>query len=154
MQWSAGQNAGFSSWVAWLPPGAGFETFNVQNEQGKTLSLLTHYQKLIALRNQSAVMRRGEVFTPLASHPELYCTLSVLDGEAILVVVNLSDHPVTQYHLSLSSSPLAGGEYLMTNLFTNPPAKSAVFTTSGGFEDYAPSNQVPAFGTLIYQLGK
>lgn len=154
MQWSGEQNSGFSVTTAWLPPGEDFKTFNVQNEQGKPLSLLTHYQKLIALRNQSEVMRRGEVFTPGISHPEVYCTLSVLNGEAILVIVNLSDHPVTQYHLSLASSSLPAGQYSVTNLFGNPPAKNVTINVSGGFESYAPSNQVPSFGTLIYHLGK
>ena len=81
----------------------------MQNEQGKPLTILTHYQKLIRLRHEYEVIRSGQVFTPIASQPPLYSTLSVLNGEAVLVVVNLSGSTFANFKVSLASTPLTVG---------------------------------------------
>jgi glycosidase len=154
MQWSGGQNAGFSTHLAWLPPGSGYETLNVQNERGKTLTLLTHYQKLIALRNRYAVIRRGEVFIPTTSQSRLYSSFSVLDNEAVLVIINLSDSTFVNPKVSMSSSSLPSGVYQVTDLFGNASAQQVVINASGGFENFAPAAQILPFGTLIFRLGK
>ena len=154
MQWSGGQNAGFSTHLAWLPPGPGYETLNVQNEQGKPLTLLTHYQKLIALRNQYAVIRRGEVFIPATSQSRLYSSFSVLENEAVLVIINLSDSTFVNAKVSLASSPLPAGEYKMTDLFGNTTEKQVTINASGGFENLSPAAQILPFGTVIFRLSK
>jgi glycosidase len=154
MQWTGGQNAGFSQHLAWLPPGAGYETLNVQNEQGKPLTLLTHYQKLITLRNRYEVIRRGEVFIPTPSQSKLYSTFTVLDGEAVLVIINLSSSTFVNVKVSLPSSSLPAGEYQMTDLFGSSAAQQVVIDSSGGYASLAAATQILPWGTLIFHLSK
>lgn len=154
MQWSGGQNAGFTTQMPWKPIGSGFETLNVQNELGKPLTLLTHYQKLINLRGQYAVIRHGDVFTPEASQSRLYSSFSVLDNEAVLVIVNLSDSTFVNPKVSLPASTLPAGEYQLTDLFGSAAASTTTINAQGGFENLSPATQLLPWGTLIFRLDK
>ena len=61
MQWSAGPGAGFTAGAPWLPPCDNYREVNVERQAADTGSLLNFYRGLIALRRESAALRRGGV---------------------------------------------------------------------------------------------
>lgn len=154
MQWTGESGAGFTPGTPWLPPLQSYPTYNVAVEGAQPASLLTHYQKLIALRNTYPVLRHGVVLANSTNWPELYSTMSVLDGQAALVVVNLSDQPVADFNLSQAGSDLPAGEYQVTGVFGSASTSGLSVDAAGGFTGFEPGEEIPAWGTLIYLFDK
>lgn len=152
MQWSSDKFADFSTHDPWLPLQLDYVTINVRSEQDKNLSLLTHYRKLISLRNSYKVFRYGEVFVNTSSNPSIYSTSLIYQDELVLVIVNLSDQLIRGFHISQSSDILPEGGYSPITLFGTGAPSSLIIDPSGRFENYQPLAQIPAYGTLIIQM--
>ncbi|MDE6905977.1 MAG: alpha-glucosidase [Lachnospiraceae bacterium] len=60
MQWSDGENAGFTSGTPWLKINSNYKDINVENQEKDSGSVLNYYRKLVALRKSPAY---SEVFT-------------------------------------------------------------------------------------------
>jgi alpha-amylase len=153
MQWTAEKSAGFSTTFPWESIGAEYQTYNVATEAGDSTSILEHYRTLILLRNQHAALRVGDMNFITTDNTGIYSILRVSQQEAVLVIVNLTDAPVTTYPLTLESSKLAAGTYLALPLMggTNPFADLTI-NSGGGFNGYQPIAEIPAYGTIIIQL--
>ena len=54
MQWSAEEHAGFTSGEPWLKENPCYKEINVEEQSGRSDSVLEHYRKLIALRKDPA----------------------------------------------------------------------------------------------------
>ena len=50
MQWSDGENAGFTTGTPWLPVNPNYTEINVKEQEGRPDSVLNHYRKLTALK--------------------------------------------------------------------------------------------------------
>ena len=90
MQWSADKNAGFSAGVPWLPVNENHVFVNAEAALSDRDSIFYHYQKLIALRKESAVLQEGDFRLLLPEHPHIFAYKRSLDGQTLLVVCNLS----------------------------------------------------------------
>ena len=152
MQWSTDVNGGFSTKSPWETLGPNWHTNNVAIESGNPNSLLTWYQTLISIRNEHAALRVGDLNVLTTRSSGLYSILRVSKNEAVLVMVNLTDGPITSYSLTLSSSALAAGTYSVLPILGTGTATDLTATSSGGFSQYVPITEIPAYGTLIYQL--
>ena len=94
MQWSAQAHAGFSDQAPWLPVAEDFERVNVEAQRQDPRSMLTLYQRLIALR-------RGEPALEVGRFEARDCEGDVLayyrrgrEGESsFLVALNLGPRP-------------------------------------------------------------
>lgn len=94
MQWSAQANAGFSEAAPWLPVAEDFARVNVEAQRNDPRSMLTLYQRLIALR-------RGEPALEVGRFEARDCEGDVLpyfrrgrEGESsFLVALNLGPRP-------------------------------------------------------------
>jgi maltose alpha-D-glucosyltransferase / alpha-amylase len=99
MQWSADRNAGFSSvpsaalyFPVIVDPPYGFQTVNVEAQEGTLTSLLQWVRAIVRLRRQYSAFGRG-TFEPLA--PENRRVLAFLrrwEDQVILCVNNLARH--------------------------------------------------------------
>ncbi len=153
MQWSAEAYAGFSTVSPWRSPGENWQTHNVAAQTDDPNSLLSHYRTLIRLRNQHAALRVGETWTLRASTPALYSILRASPQEIVLVIVNLSAEPVSGYTLTLEASRVSPGAYRAFPFFgAVDQLASVTVDENGGFSDYAPLPEIPAYATLLIQL--
>ena len=50
MQWTDGENAGFTTGTPWLKVNSNYTDINVKNQEADAHSVLNYYRKLIALR--------------------------------------------------------------------------------------------------------
>ena len=50
MQWTSGENAGFTKGTAWLKINPDYKEINVENQENDSDSVLNYYRKLVALR--------------------------------------------------------------------------------------------------------
>ena len=154
MQWTAETNAGFSLSTPWEPLASNYQTHTVAAENGDPTSLLNHYRILIHLRNESATLRIGDLNVVRSSHKGIYSILRIYKGEAVLVLVNLTNTAVSRYNLSLDKSTLAGGKYLLQPLLGNIAFPDLIIKTNGGLSGYSPAVEIPPYATIILQLKK
>jgi maltose alpha-D-glucosyltransferase/alpha-amylase len=97
MQWSSDRNAGFSRanpQKLFLPPIIDpeyhYEAINVEAQQGNQLSLLWWMKRLIAKRKEHRLFGRGSIEFLAGDNPRVLAFVREHEGEAVLVVANLS----------------------------------------------------------------
>ena len=155
MQWSANPGAGFSTGTPWRPINANYPQANVATQQADPSSLLTHYKKLIALRNGQESLRKGyflPVTTPAAG---LVSYGRVQGAEATLIVANVSATVVSRPALSVAISTLLPGTYEATDLYSGRAAGTVSIDARGAFGGWAAA--LPPLGaneTWIIRLRK
>ena len=90
MQWTAGENAGFTTGTPWLSINPNHATINAEAALSDPDSVFYHYQKLIALRKRHKVFRDGS-FTLLCPQDEnVFAYTRDTEQEHLLVVCNFS----------------------------------------------------------------
>lgn len=88
MQWDDSLNAGFTSGKPWLQINPNYKQINVAANLNDENSLLSHYKKLVAVRQNSAALTKGEI-SFLQSHRDVFAYKRSGKDEEILVVINL-----------------------------------------------------------------
>ncbi len=152
MQWSSDPYAGFSTIAPWKSPQPDYQTVNVLSELEDPSSLLVHYQKLIMIRNSNDIFRKGEVFLNESSNQSIYSITVSYRGKAAIVVINFSDQPITDYDISQPANILSEGDHPLVLLYGTEAPSWISINSSGGFMNFAPSSQIPAYGTIIFQI--
>jgi alpha-amylase len=151
MQWSTGENAGFSGGKPWRAPAANYLQMNVAEQLNNPNSLLSHYQALIALRNQFPALRQGSLYLLNSNVSTLFASLRIEEDETILVLINLSDKSNNSYNLSAKNLPLADGKYHATQLFGAGQLNDLTLR-NGEISGYQPLAELPPYSTFILQL--
>lgn len=138
MQWSAEENAGFTTGRPWQPVNDDYKTVNVATQSADPDSLLNRYRRLIHLRNNHVALRRGELVPLESTCRPVYGFLRHFEGESILVLLNFAAREQTGCTFSLPAGNLAPGDYLVRELLTDVEAVRLTVDASGGFSNYAP----------------
>lgn len=94
MQWSAGENAGFTTGKPWLKLNPNHTDINVQAQKEDQDSILHFYRKLIQVRATHPVFIYGSYELLLKDHPQVYAYTRTQERESVIVVCNLSDKAV------------------------------------------------------------
>ncbi|MEM7035129.1 MAG: alpha-amylase family glycosyl hydrolase, partial [Chloroflexota bacterium] len=107
MQWSAIEGtAGFTTGKPWQRLSSTYQDVNVTAQNDDAASLLNHYRSLIQVRNAHRAMRFGDFVPIQTDHRSVYSFMRHLPQESILIVVNLSEKPISTYTLTLERSDL------------------------------------------------
>jgi trehalose-6-phosphate hydrolase len=93
MQWSAGENAGFSSGEPWIGIPANAAQINVESQLDDPDSVLHHYRALIALRRHEPLIQKGVYRQLLQDHLQVWAYLREGHGERLLVLNNFYGTP-------------------------------------------------------------
>jgi glycosidase len=151
MQWSAENNAGFTTGSPWRAPNADYPKVNVATEQNDPNSLLSFYRTLITLRNQHPALRDSSLSILSTQNTGIFAVLRYKGDETLLIVANLTPQAITDYRLSLSSADIPSGNYGLKTVFG-----SGTFTnlavTKNGFQNFKPLPELPAYSEYILQL--
>ena len=94
MQWTAGNNAGFTSGDSWLPVNPNYITVNAENESGDSDSVLSWYKELLRMRREDSVLTMGDYREIFADSEEIFAFAREHEGREIIVAVNFSLKPV------------------------------------------------------------
>jgi alpha-amylase len=151
MQWSAENNAGFTTGKPWAPVYPFYTQMNVAVESTRPESLLVFYQNLIRLRSQHVALRVGETLKVTSSQKAVYAILRASKEEQVLVVVNLSNQAQENVTLSLDAGPLKG-IYRVLLLLGEGEFPNLEANLNGGFDAYQPVISLPPNARLILQL--
>ena len=103
VQWTAGENAGFSEHEPWFYVNENYKTVNVESEERDPESLLNFYRKAVGLRKSLPVIRDGKYreYRKLSGRVYLYerymeessGSNKNEDPQRVLVMVSFSDKP-------------------------------------------------------------
>ena len=93
MQWNTSANAGFTTGKPWLPVPESYKTHNVAAELKDPNSVLSIYKKVLALRHTNPVLTEGDYVALNTDDPHVMSYLRRYNGQAVLVVLNMSDQP-------------------------------------------------------------
>ena len=95
IQWTAGENAGFTTGTPWMPVNSNYTEINAEAALSDPNSIFHYYKKLIQLRKTYDVFRRG-AFTLLCPEDEkIFAYTRDTEEEHILVVCNFTDETLT-----------------------------------------------------------
>ena len=90
MQWTAGENAGFTTGTPWLPVNENHPFLNAEAELADPDSVFHYYRRLIALRKQYDVFRDGRFTLLCPEDPQVFAYTRDTDAAHMLVVCNFS----------------------------------------------------------------
>ncbi|WCT72852.1 alpha-amylase family glycosyl hydrolase [Sphingomonas naphthae] len=94
MPWDAGDGAGFTTGVPWLPISPDWRTRNVAAEDDDPASMLALHRALLALRRAYPALAMGD-YVSVAAEGDILAYERRLGGERLLIVLNLGAMPQT-----------------------------------------------------------
>ena len=90
VQWSAEENAGFTTGKPWFYVNQNYGKINVAQQENDPDSILNFYRKAIELRKSLPVVKEGSYRELLKLHPSIYCYAREMAGQKLLVVCSFS----------------------------------------------------------------
>ena len=90
MQWTSGENAGFTTGKPWLKLNPNYKEINVERDLSDTDGIIAFFKKMNAYRKSSQVLLSGE-FSELMSSKYVYAFERRLGDEALIAVFNFAD---------------------------------------------------------------
>jgi alpha-glucosidase len=115
MQWNESSNAGFSAAKPWLPVPASYTTHNVATELKDPESILSFYQKLLALRHHNQALLDGQYIALNQDDPNVLSFLRKYGDDSVLVVLNMSGNVQNvSFDLAHQGYASAKGKALLT----------------------------------------
>ncbi|HYQ74782.1 alpha-glucosidase [Cellulomonas sp.] len=90
VQWDDSPQAGFTTGTPWLAVNPNHAEVNAAAERADPDSVFHHHRRLIALRHDEPVVALGDFTMLLPEDEQVYAYTRELDGDALLVVVNVS----------------------------------------------------------------
>ena len=90
MQWTAGENAGFTTGTPWIPVNPNHSFINAEAALADPDSVFHHYQKLIGLRKTYDVFRDGSFSLLCPDDEKIFAYTRDTEHEHLLVVCNFA----------------------------------------------------------------
>lgn len=94
MQWTDGENGGFTSGTPWFKVNPRYKEINVEEALKDPDSVFRYYQKLIRLRHEEDILTEGSYRLLLPEDESLFVYQREYKGKRWLVAANLTDAPV------------------------------------------------------------
>lgn len=94
MQWSAGENAGFSSGKPWMMVNPNYKFINANKDMSADKSIYKFYAKLHAYRKGNDVIIDGDYKDICPNSSDIFAYERKLGGKTVLVVVNFKNKAV------------------------------------------------------------
>ena len=115
MQWSAEDNAGFTSNTPWLTPPANYDTINAAAERGEADSVFHFYQTLIRLRKEMPIIQKGDIFFLERANASIVAYERAHAGQKLRVYCNFRAADVPLMEDALEDLADAGWTKLLGN---------------------------------------
>lgn len=124
---------------------------NLADQENDPDSLFNHYRSLIHLRNDHAALQVGAFAMVETTSNAVYSFIRQNMDETLLVLINVSDEAVSDYHLNLESGALSDIT-AATPLLGQGEVTVPMVNANGGFDDYVPVAELAPYSTTVIQL--
>ena len=91
VQWTDGENAGFTTGTPWFYVNENYKSINVAQQDADPDSILNFYRKAIELRKSLPVVRHGSYTEHFPHSSKVYCYSRQMEGQKLLVVCSFTD---------------------------------------------------------------
>jgi glycosidase len=118
MQWSDGDNSGFTDGEPWFALNENYDAINVAAARADDESVWHYYRRLLELRHEEDALVYGDYDLLLPDDEQFYAYTRTLDDERFLIVLNWTDEPATFDAGSVESAP----ETVVQSNYDDPPA--------------------------------
>jgi oligo-1,6-glucosidase len=119
MQWDDSPQAGFTTGEPWIEVNPNYKTINVAAQRFDPASVLSYYQRLIALRHDDPTVQLGDFTMLLPDHPHVYAFTRALADTRLLVLGNFSGDGQ-----SVEAGPEWDGADVLIGNYPQPPIPS------------------------------
>lgn len=151
LQWTSGNQAGFTTGAPWRAVNNDFSTKNIEAQQKDESSLWNRYRNLIAIRNDQVALKRGNYREIDASNSSVLSFLRQHENENVLVVANPGSSTADNITLDVSLSGIAEGTYKLIEMQSG---SSLDITVDGAGNFSVDIQNVPARSSLIYKVAQ
>ena len=90
MQWSAGENSGFTTGTPWMKVNPNYKAINVEAQEKDENSILNFYKKMIQLKKREDVFTYGIYDLLLEKDKQIYAYTRTGENTSMVVITNLS----------------------------------------------------------------
>jgi hypothetical protein len=132
MQWTDGEDAGFTTGTPWRAVNSDYALRNVADEESDPGSLLEWYKRLVHARGGSPALRQGAYHALDASEAAVLAFLRACEQETVLCVVNAGPLSLSGVTLTGSAASLEPGEHTLANLLD--PGDTLTITVTPQYE--------------------
>lgn len=94
MQWTGGENAGFSTAKPWMKVNPNYTEINVEDSEKRQDSLLNFYRKALAYRKGKEVIINGDFALVKPKDKDVFAYLREYEGKRLLVICNYKNKRV------------------------------------------------------------
>ncbi len=94
VQWTSGENAGFTTGTPWMPINPNYVDINVEEAMSDPDSIYNFYKKLIAYRKGNEIIRNGIYKTNYTSSKDIMCYERWYNGSRLFVICNFKNKEV------------------------------------------------------------
>lgn len=134
MQWTDGENAGFTGGTPWMKLNPNYKEINVQNALGDSNSVFYYYKKLIELRHELPIITTGKYVLLDKDNESTYSYLRKTDNEVLYVNGNFTaDNQVVEIPKTLKGKE---GQVVISN-----------FDSKATNDDKI---ELPPYGAVVY----
>ncbi len=151
MPWNGEAGGGFTEGRPWRALPEGYEENNVAAMLEDPESLLSHYRRLIALRNEHEALRIGEHMKINSSTSAVYPFVRQSDEETLIVLINLTEEAISGYELELDAGSIELSD-APTELLHGVTAAAPTLDEAGSFAGYTPIETLEPYTTYVIQL--
>lgn len=95
MQWSGGENAGFTEGTPWLEVTANYKDINAEKQTKDKNSIYSFYKNLVALRKEKAVISKGSIEFLEKENEDVLAYRRTCGEEELIVLNNLTGKEIT-----------------------------------------------------------
>jgi glycosidase len=149
MQWTI--LGGFTEGQPWRALNRDAALKNVERQTDDPDSLLSWYRTLIHLRNENPALRVGETLIVDTGDVGVYSVLRYVDGQIVLVLINLTDEAISDYYTLLKVGGFKNGTYALNPLFGSAETSDLVME-GGRFSSFTPVAELAPFQVLVLEL--
>ncbi len=151
MQWTAGINAGFTTGTPWEALDPDYSVSNVASELSDPNSLLSYYQTLLALRSRYPALHEPGTELLSSNNRGIFAVLRHSQNENILVMVNLTKTPISDYNLIIKDTSLQDGSYHLSSLLG--AEKPVDLNIAGGSNNnYTPVPELTPYSAHVFLI--
>ncbi len=120
MQWTAAANGGFTTGSPWRALNSNYATYNVASMQLDENSIWKHYQKLIQLRKEQAVLQTGKHFNIISSDYDVHSYARQDSTEDYIILVNTSNQAKSNVQFTYQTDSKLIGLVSFRDKFNEP----------------------------------
>ena len=132
LQWTDGENAGFTTGTPWIPVNEDYKTFNAASEKADPDSVLNWYITLAKLRSEHEELLDGDYRELFPEHEQIFAYERKNETAKAVILINLTTEPAAYDPACLEGAELLLSSAKETEKGTLAPLEAVIYEAPAG----------------------